>query len=240
MRLSEWFRVIIKLIEHPNGIASTTLGRNLRITQKTAWFMTTRLRYAMAQIDDGQPLTGIVQIDQGHLGGLNKNRHFDKKIKYIQNNIDPNYKDKLIFQAMLEENGKIRVLEIPNEEALTIHDCTIQNVDRNALLYTDSSTGYNLMHYAFKNMESVNHKAKQYMNGNCTTNSVEGFWSYVKRHETSHIWISKKYRHLYMQEASARYNMRQMHFQAKFDTVLKATTGRLMYKDLKGQHRIAA
>src|SRR5271170_4938087 len=74
-----WFGAIWLLTNHPKGVASTTLARDLGITQKSAWFVLHRLRYAARTQSFSKPLTGIVEIDETYVGGKDANRHWDKK-----------------------------------------------------------------------------------------------------------------------------------------------------------------
>lgn len=77
--LKIWFGAIWLLTNHPKGVASTTLARDLGITQKSAWFVLHRLRYAASTKSFNKPLTGVVEVDETYVGGKDSNKHADQR-----------------------------------------------------------------------------------------------------------------------------------------------------------------
>ena len=77
--LRKWFVAIWIITNHPKGIASTTLAKDLKITQKSAWSVLHRLRHATATPSFNAPLDGVVEVDTAYLGRREKNKHEHKR-----------------------------------------------------------------------------------------------------------------------------------------------------------------
>jgi hypothetical protein len=77
--LRKWFMAIWLITNHPKGVASTTLAKDLKITQKSAWFVLHRLRHAARTKSFNAPLKGTTEVDQVHIGGREKNKHANKR-----------------------------------------------------------------------------------------------------------------------------------------------------------------
>jgi len=107
------------------------------------------------------------------------------------------------------------------------------NVKEGSTLYSDDWYRHSDLSQDF-NHQWVNHSAKQYVNGKATTNSIEGFWSHLKRgiNGTYH-WISKKHLQDYVNEFAFRYNTRKYSEQERFNAILLSSIGkRLTYQQL--------
>ncbi len=115
--LTQWFMALYMAM-HKRGISSTQLAKDLGVTQKTAWFMLQRIREALGNEDQSEQLEGVVEIDETFVGGKSKFRHKDKRVKY---NPGRGWKDKTPVLGMLQRNGKVRAMVIPNVLMLTLH-----------------------------------------------------------------------------------------------------------------------
>lgn len=101
--LRVWFGAIWLITNHPKGIASTTLARDLGITQKSAWFVLHRLRHAARTQSFNKPLKGIVEVDETFVGGKAKNRHRGKR----DGKPGPTGSGKTIVAGAVERNGDV-------------------------------------------------------------------------------------------------------------------------------------
>jgi ISXO2-like transposase domain len=130
------------------------------------------------------------------------------------------------------ETGKIRAIRFPDNSAATVRQTIKDNVIPGSELHTDESKIYRrgLDEY---NHKSVNHGKRQWVVNGVHTNTVENFWSVMKRGVYG-IYHQISYKHLqaYFNEYSYRYNTRKMQDGERFSVVLQSLEGRLTYKQL--------
>lgn len=150
-------------------MAAHELSRALKISQKSTLRMLRIIREHL--ILDQSPLSGIVQIDETFVGGKNKNRHYDKKVKYSQGR---SYKDKKPVIAMIDTvTGRAIAKVIDNVKGKTLRPLLLSYVERGSTLLTDEYRGYNGLE-KYYTREKCNHKKKQFLSeSGGTTNKVE-------------------------------------------------------------------
>jgi transposase-like protein len=202
--LRDWFRVIHLMLTSKKGISALQIQRMMGFgSYKTAWYMCHRVRAGLAD-KNFRKLMGIVEVDETFIGGADKNRHFDKK-----RNRKGGTGDKFIVAGAIERGGNCVVRVINDVRAETLEGFIRQTVASDvSLLATDDSTSYINLKYRF-NHGVVNHKQKKYVVGAIHTNTIEGFWSMIKRGVMgSYHKVSKKYLPLYVAEFQFRYNNR--------------------------------
>lgn len=227
--LQKWFCAIWLVTSHKKGISSYQLARDLSITQKTAWFMLQRIRKCFGISDDEPKLNGIVEIDETFVGGKNKNRHFDKKVKYCQGR---SFKDKTPVLGMVERDGRVIAKVVPDTSQRSITPVVLKSVHLNSTIYTDEWQGYNTINRLYKH-SFVDHSRKQYVNGDVYTNTIEGFWSILKRGIIGiYHFVSRKHLQTYVDEFVFRYNTREYTESARFNLLLQKMGKRLTYKQL--------
>lgn len=227
--LQKWLYTIFIFTSHKKGISSHQLAKDISVTQKTAWFMLQRIRYALEDRELTVRFSSQVSCDESFVGGKNKNRHKDKKVPMSQGR---SYKDKTpVFGMMCE--GKIVTVVIPNTKARTIQPIIKKLLEKGSTLVSDEWLGYSGLEKDYNHI-IVNHMLKQYSNKGYSTNNVENFWSHLKRgiygvyHQTS-----PKHLHLYTSEFSYRFNTREMEEVNRFESALINSYGsRLRYKEL--------
>jgi len=228
--LRTWFMGLYLFSSHKRGISSYQLASDLKITQKSAWFMLGRLRFAFEHSMFMKPLDGIVQADETFVGGKNRFRHADKKVKYTG---DREFSDKSVVWGATNEEGIVRCVVIPNTKNKTISPLVNSVVEKGAILVTDEWHGYKTMAENYHH-EVVEHGRKQYLNeSGFTTNKIESFWAHFKRTlGGTYIKVSRKHLQRYCTEITFRFNTRQISVQERFDMVLANCEGRLDYEDL--------
>lgn len=250
----KWF-VAIWLVMHKKGVSSCQLAKDLSVQQKTAWFMLQRIRHVLGN-ETAPELSGTVQLDETFVGGKNKNRHRDKKVKHSQGR---SFVDKTPVMGMLQQEvseiverpnkikpektvkekrvivpSKIICKVIANTQKETIQPLVRKAVVSRATLVSDEWWAYQGLNNAYQ------HKVVDHAHGNYvtedgyTTNAVEGHWSQFKRGIIGiYHQVSKKHLNKYVQEFAFKYNCRTFDTQTLLGSILSMSNCRLKLKELK-------
>ena len=136
--LRKWFMAIWLVTTHKKGLASTQLADQLDVTQKTAWFMLMRIRKGLG-IENCNEMEGIVECDEALIGGKQKNRHKNKR---VQGTGGRSTADKDAVFGMVQRNGKLAAIAVPDCEGRTLQPIIRDLVSENSIIITDNWTGY--------------------------------------------------------------------------------------------------
>lgn len=224
------------LVNCKNGISSYELGRDLGVTQKTAWFMLHRIREAM-RVGTLEKMDGEVEADETYIGGKAKNMHKAKRERVITGT---GGHDKTAVMGLLERprsapHSLVRTAVLPETTARTMQAVVRRNVEPGAALYTDRHRSYTALASDF--MHAVVDHVSTYVDGRVHTNGLENFWSLVKRaiHGT-YVSIEPFHVLRYIDEQAYRFNTRGDSDTGRFLSVLRHISGkRLTYAELTGQ-----
>ena len=228
IELRTWFLAIYIITTHKKGISSMQLAKDLNVTQTTAWFILHRIRNCF-KIENNIVLDNDVEIDETYVGGKNKNRHKNKKVKNSQGR---SMKDKVAVLGMVERNGKLIARIVDDVQAGTLTKEILKSVKKSANIYTDEWLGYKDIH-KYYNHEIVNHGAREFVSGNAYTNNMECFWGILKRGIIGiYHFTSKKHLQKYLDEFVFRFNTRYNSAEETFEHLLTNMTVRTRYKDL--------
>lgn len=228
-----WFAAIWLLLNRPKGIASTQLAVDLNITQKSAWFVLHRLRYAARTRSFARPLAGEVESDETFVGGKTKNMS-ERKRKALGN--PKGTQGKIIVHGFLqrgdeESPSQVHAVTISDPGGPTIQASVRANVEPGSKLFTDAWRAYRGLDGEYEH-SYVDHRFT-YVDGATHTNGLEGVWSLFKRqYHGTHHWISPEHLDAYLAEMSYRFNRRKMHKSMRVDDLLGRVAGRLTYKAL--------
>ncbi|MBD80641.1 MAG: IS1595 family transposase [Crocinitomicaceae bacterium] len=228
IELQKWFVAIWLTTSHKKGISSAQLARDIKVTQKTAWFMLQRIRNCFG-LDESTELAGDIEVDETYVGGKNKNRHRDKKFKYSQGR---SYKDKTPVFGMVQRDGKLLAKVVPNVKSITLQTIIYDHVKLGSVMHTDEWLAYRGLNQHYDH-RVVEHGKGIYGTEDSTTNTIEGAWSILKRmiigiyHSTS-----RKHLQLYVDEFVFRYNSRLASESGRFNLFLNNIEHRLTYKGL--------
>jgi transposase-like protein len=230
--LDKWLPALWLVVNCKNGISSCELARDLGVTQKTAWFMAHRLRFALTE-GGFNLLGGEVEADETFIGGKARNMHVAKRKRRITGT---GTKDKTAVMGILERGGKVRATVVANRKKHALQGEVRKHVEAGAALYTDALLSYEGLATDYAH-QVVDH-AVQYVDGKVHTNGLENFWSLLKR-GISGTYVSVEPFHLfrYLDEQTFRYNYRKdMNDYDRFRLALSQVTGkRLTYKHLTGK-----
>jgi len=225
--LRKWFMAIWLITNHPKGVASTTLAKDLHITQKSAWFMLHRLRHAARTKSFNVKLRGKVEVDETYVGGKAINKHGRRSGQ------GGGASDKTPVVGAVERQGEIvaRVLGVASQPELQnfIRDVVSPKAE---LLATDAHAAYTSLE-GFPQHQVVNHNAGEYRRGDAHTNSIESVWALLKRQIIGiHHWVSPKHLQKYVDEMTWRLNRRDMNVTGRMNDLFSCVEGRLTYKAL--------
>ena len=230
--LEKWLCAAWLLISCKNGISSYEIHRGLKVTQKTAWFMLHRIRLAMQETGFNK-LAGEVEVDETFIGGKARNMLKAKRAETITGR-GPQGKE-VVF-GMVERGGKVIAGHVDTRKKKDLQPLIRERIEAGAAIFSDELKPYDGLECDHQHAV-INH-AVEYVNGNVHTNTMENFWSLLKRglHGT---YISVEPFHLfrYIDEQAFRYNTRSLTETERFATVMKQIVGRrVTYRELTGKN----
>ena len=221
-----WAIALYQITTNLKGVSSMKLHRDLGITQRSAWFLAHRLREAWK--DHGSLFPGPAEVDETHIGGLEKNKHAKDKLRAGRGAVG-----KTVVAGALDRASNHVVAEVvPNTTRLTLSNFIAAHVAPEAMIYTDESASYS----GLPTHETVLHSRGEYVAGDCHTNGIESFWSILKRaHKGTFHKLSPKHLQRYVTEFAGRHNNRDADTIDQMARHVRGMIGkRLRYLELVG------
>ncbi|HTX20585.1 MAG TPA: IS1595 family transposase [Candidatus Aquilonibacter sp.] len=232
--LRKWYMAVYLLSTTSKGISSVQLAKHIGVTQKTAWFMAHRIRAAKSQAVT--KLSGRIEADETYIGGKVPNMSKSRRRKFAG---QTGGAGKTPLVGILQRGGEIQVKVAEAVNRQTLVPNIIENVQKGSFVYTDENVCYRGLHRAGFIHNQVQHQTKEYVVGDCHTNSIESFWALFKRgyHGVYHH-MSKKHLQRYVNEFTFRFNRRACEMQSVFSNVVNnvVQTPQLPYKELIGKN----
>jgi transposase-like protein len=220
--LQKWFMAIYLVMAHKKGISSVQLGKDIQVTQKTAWFVLHRIRYAIRTKSLNKPLGGIIEVDETSMGG----KTHGQGVGYSQPN-------KTSVFGLKQRNGIVRAETVKRVNGETLKPIIRNHVSSDATIMSDEFGAYYGLNKEFKDHQIVVHSRKEYVRGNVHTNGIESFWALLKRgYIGTYHYMSPKHLDKYIDEFEFRLNSKDITDPLRFDTMLNHAEGRLSYKTL--------
>jgi len=237
LSLITWFEAMWYITSFKKGISSIQLASELCITQKTAWFLLQRIRVNMG-IENYNKLEGIVEADETFVGGKNKNRHTNKKVRFVQAKEGRNhYKDKTIVYGMIQRGGKITAIVVPDTSGESLFKNALKYVAKGSAFITDDHKSYKGLDKFYAKF-TVKENQHQFINQNETfihTNHIEGAWKSLKcivSGTGTYNHVSPKHMQKYVDEFVYRFNMRKFEQSDRFNWIMLNSRIRTRLKDL--------
>lgn len=227
IKLHVWLMAVHLVCAAKNGMSSMELHRLLGVTQKTAWFMVHRIREAMKPESGGLlgGSGGIVEADETYWGNSKRRSRAAKGYK------GRGYAHKEKIVSLVERGGEVRSFHVKTVNAKTLKPILVSQINKNANLMTDEASMYTKIGKEFASHGVVTHSANEYVRGNVHTNTIEGFFSRLKRGLIgTYHHVGSQHLIRYVTEFDFRYNTRKGTDSDRSKTVLSGIAGkRLMY-----------
>lgn len=211
--LYKWLLGFYLMSSSKKGVSAHQLHRSLGVTYKSAWFMAHRIREAMRAggLVPPAPLGGegkVVEADETYFGKAAEmrvspqrgDRPFTKR---------GHFKNNRSIVSLVERGGSVRSFHVAVADAASVATIVNENIARESRLHTDESKLYIKVGKNFAAHETITHSAKEYARGDVTTNSVEGYFSILKRGMRGiYQHCGEKHLHRYLAEYDFRFNHR--------------------------------
>jgi transposase-like protein len=234
--LDKWMVATWLVTNCKNGISSYEIARDVRVTQKSAWFMLHRIRLAMQDDFFGKKLgTGPdseVEVDETFIGGKARNMHKSRR-QALTGRIDD---DKAVVVGFMERGGKVRTQIVTKRRKHNLQPLVREQVEAGAAIYTDALKAYIGLDNDYEH--AVVDHAVEYVHGRVHTNTLENFWSLVKRglHGT-YVSVAPFHLFRYLDEQMFRFNNRKdLDDAGRFNLAVSQIVGkRLTFAELTGK-----
>ncbi len=245
MGLDKWAVAFWLEVNAKNSISSYELHRAIGITQKSAWFMLHRVRFAVQagsiSTMGGNGSAGI-EADETFIGGLAKNMHRSKRAGLtgtggsdkaaVMGILDRNVTEVVDGKKKIKRHSKAIASVIPNTQSQTLHTVIYKSVEKGSEVFTDAHRGYYGLSEDF--IHGVVDHAQKYVDGRIHTNGLENFWALFKRCiKGTHVSVEPFHLQAYLDSEVFRFNNRGLKDGGRFKLALEGMTGkRLTYKQL--------
>lgn len=234
--LHKWLAATHLLMAGKKGISALEIGRMLGISKKSSWFLMHRIRESLPP-KMLEPMGGegkTVEGDATYIGGREKNKHRAKRTSAVGG------QGKEIVYSLVERKGQVRSQHVPAASAATLRPILAAQLDGATSLMTDDAGENRHLHRDFPKHQKVNHSIGEYVRGDAHTNTIEGYFSILKRGIVgTYHHVSQQHLKRYLAEFDYRYNEREalgMSDAARMEKSVQGIVGRrLTYRRTRGE-----
>jgi transposase-like protein len=204
--LNKWLAATHLMMASKKGMSALQIGRLLGLSKKTAWFLCHRIRESLRETNpdmlggDGK----TVEMDETFVGGLEKNKHRSKR-----KHKGTGGTGKEAVYSLVERGGRVRSYHVASVNAENLRPIIKAQIDGATVVYTDEGATSKSLGRTFEKHESVNHSIGEYVRGDAHTNTIEGYFSIMKRGINGvYHHVSQQHLKRYLAEFDFRYNER--------------------------------
>lgn len=198
--LQKWFYAMYLFTTTRHGVPAKELQRQLAVNYKTAWRMGHEIRKYLALVDGDPPLSGHVEVDEAFIGGKRRGGGRGRG-KYGAN--------KDIVLGLAQRGGDVITRVIENTQGTSIIPTVLEKVTKGSTISTDEAPVYRYLKELGFSHDTVTHRNDEYVRGNVHTNTIEAFWSILKRSiKGTHVHVSTQHLPKYLAEFEFRWNLR--------------------------------
>lgn len=232
--LRKWFLAMYLVSSHKKGVSSHQLAKDIKVTQKTAWYMLQKIRTLFAQENDCVAvIEGDIELDEAYIGGREKNKHDSKR---VENNQGRSLKTKSAVFGIVKRGGEVVAKHVNDTKGATLSSIVRSMVKPGSRIYTDEYIGYNSLKDSEYTHNVVHHGVREFVVGDSHTNTIEGFWAQLKRMIMGiYHFVSAKYLQRYVDESVFRYNTRKGTEGKRFELMFAKSIGVVRYNDITGK-----
>ena len=222
----DWIIATFQMLTSLKSVSSMKLHRDLGVTQKSAWFLTHRLRAALSQ--DGAIFHGPVEVDETYVGGKRRNMSNARRKSMADTGRGPVGKTAVVgAKDRVTKQVAAQVVHATDQE--TLQGFVGDHAAPGATVYTDDATAYESLPF---NHATVKHSLSEYVKGEVHTNGIESLWSMLKRaHKGTFHKLSPKHLDRYVQEFAGRHNVREQDTIEQMATVTGGMEGKRLTYD---------
>ncbi len=196
--LQLWFYAIYLFTTTRHGVSGKELQRQLGVTYKCAYRMGHEIRKHMAMVDGESMLSGNIEVDETYIGGKRAGKR------------GRGASGKTVLFGMMQRDGDVMTRVVPNAKTKSIQPHILENVTTDSTIHSDEWHAYKKLGKKGYTHKTVNHGMGEYVNGDIHVNSIEGYWSHLKKSiHSTHIHVSKEKLELYAKEFEYRFNSRK-------------------------------
>ncbi len=223
--LRKWAFAIYLVLTNLKSVSSLKLHRDLKVTQKTAWYMIHRIREAWG--DDNDTFDGPIEVDESYFGGKRKN--MSRALRAKQSGRGAKGKTAVVGVKDRATNI-VQAKVVEDTSKPTLQSFVRAHMNEDTIVYSDESAAYR----GLPNHDMVNHSIEEYARGLVHINGMESFWSMLKRaHKGTFHYISPKHLQRYVNEFAGKHSIRNQDTIHQMQGVVIGLVGRrLMYRDL--------